>query len=57
MRVKIVDDINIKALDGEFEGYFYLYPNSVRRDITFDFIAPTGARKRKDKPFTGKELG
>ncbi len=56
MKVKIVDDINVKALDGEHEGHFFLYPNSVRRDVTHDFTPPTNCLHRKDKPFTGKEL-
>lgn len=57
MLAKSVDDINVKALEGEWENHFFLYPNSVRRDILFEFTPPTDCRHRKDKPFTGKELG
>ena len=56
MKAKVIDDINVKALDGEFEGFFYLHPNSVRRDIVMEFTPYNGARKREDRPFVSKDL-
>lgn len=56
MKAIVVDDINVKALDGEFEGFFFLHPNSTRRDIAMDFTPYANARKRKDRAFVSKDL-
>jgi hypothetical protein len=57
MKAKVIDDINVKVLDGEFEGYYFLHPSSVRRDVVMEFTPYVDVRKRKDRPFVGKDMG
>ena len=57
VKAKVIDDINVKVVEaGENEGFFYLHPSSVRRDIVMDFTPFPNARRRKDRPFVGKDL-
>lgn len=58
MIVKAVDDINLKVIssdDRKQVGQFILQPNSVRRDVTFEY-APAKGQKMGIKPFDGRDL-
>lgn len=56
MKVRVVDDINVKVVAGDEAGTYYLHPSSTRRDIVMEFTPFPNARKRKDRPFTGKDM-
>lgn len=52
MRVVVVDDINLQEVGRK--NYIF-WPNSVRRDVPFEFAIPHGYPTRTT-PYTSKDL-
>lgn len=55
MKAIVFDDINVKVLDGKYKDYFFLFPNSARRDIVLNF-APYEYTPYQREPFRGKQI-